>query len=114
MLRDCFLQEFDFLNVFGEAENALNLSQMVKSLEPDVFLMDLGLPELNGIEATKAIRMLDRLDALTIPIIGMTANAYKSDIDLSISVGMNSHLSKPIDSKLLLKEVNKYLKGEKI
>ena len=63
----------------------------------DVILMDLRMPVMNGIEATKAIRALDRDDARTIPIIAMTADAYADDVEHCKAAGMNDHLSKPID-----------------
>ncbi len=63
----------------------------------DVILMDIMMPVMDGIEATKAIRALDRSDAKTIPIIAMTANAYDEDIKKTHEAGMNAHLSKPID-----------------
>ena len=62
----------------------------------DVILMDIRMPEMTGLEATKAIRALDRSDAGSIPIIAMTANAYEEDVRLSKEAGMNYHLSKPI------------------
>ncbi|MGN0345337.1 MAG: ATP-binding protein [Lachnospiraceae bacterium] len=63
----------------------------------DLILMDIMMPKMNGYEATKAIRsMQDRPDAVTIPIIAMTANAFAEDVQASLDAGMNGHLSKPI------------------
>lgn len=67
----------------------------------DVVLMDIRMPVMNGIEATKAIRELERVDAKTVPIIAMTANAYDVDIKASLDAGMNAHLAKPIDPNKL-------------
>lgn len=67
----------------------------------DGVLMDIRMPELDGYEATKQIRALYRLDAKTVPIIAMTANAYDEDKKLSSQAGMNMHLSKPIDPTIL-------------
>jgi len=60
-------------------------------------LMDIRMPEMDGLEATEAIRALDRPDAKTIPIIAMTANAFDEDVQRSLQVGMNAHLSKPVE-----------------
>jgi len=63
----------------------------------DLIFMDVQMPNLNGYEATSRIRAEKRADAKTVPIIAMTANAYKEDVDRAIEAGMNAHLSKPID-----------------
>ena len=63
----------------------------------DAILMDVRMPEMDGLEATAAIRALDRPDARTIPIIAMTANAFDEDVQRSLQVGMNAHLSKPVE-----------------
>ena len=67
----------------------------------DAILMDVRMPEMDGLEATAAIRSLDRLDAKTIPIIAMTANAFDEDVQRSLQVGMDAHLSKPVDPEHL-------------
>ena len=70
----------------------------------DLILMDIMMPEMNGYETTKAIRNLpDRPDGKEIPIIAMTANAFAEDRIKSKEAGMNEHVSKPIDMKLLVK-----------
>ena len=71
--------------------------------EFDVILMDVMMPVMNGYEATKTIRTMDRSDAKKIPIIAMTANAFVEDRIKSKEAGMNEHVSKPIDTKLLVK-----------
>ena len=63
----------------------------------DAILMDVRMPEMDGLEATKLIRALERPDAKTIPIIAMTANAFDEDVQRSLQVGMNAHLSKPVE-----------------
>ena len=67
----------------------------------DAILMDVRMPEMDGLEATAAIRALDREDAHTIPIIAMTANAFDEDVQRSLQVGMNAHLSKPAEPEHL-------------
>ena len=64
----------------------------------DAILMDVKMPEMDGLEATKAIRALERTDAKDIPIVAMTANAFDEDIKRSLQAGMNAHLSKPFDA----------------
>ena len=68
----------------------------------DAILMDMMMPVLNGVDATKAIRALDRPDAKTIPIIAMTANAFKEDAQACIAAGMNAHLPKPIQMEQVI------------
>lgn len=67
----------------------------------DAVLMDILMPEMDGLEATAAIRAMDRPDAKMIPIIAMTANAFDEDVQRSLQVGMNAHLSKPVESERL-------------
>ena len=67
----------------------------------DAVLLDIQMPVMNGYEAARAIRNLDRPDAGTIPIIAMTANAFADDVQHAMEAGMNAHLSKPIDMEAL-------------
>jgi CheY-like chemotaxis protein/anti-sigma regulatory factor (Ser/Thr protein kinase) len=75
----------------------------------DAILMDVRMPVMDGLQATQKIRSLDREDAQTVPIIAMTANAYDEDREKSSQAGMNSHLAKPIDTKLLYETLNAFL-----
>lgn len=63
----------------------------------DVVLMDIRMPVMNGLEATKEIRAQEREDAKSIPIIALTANAYEEDVKNCLDAGMNEHIAKPID-----------------
>ena len=67
----------------------------------DAILMDVRMPEMDGLQATEQIRMLDRPDAKTIPIVALTANAFDEDVQRSLQVGMNAHLSKPVEPEHL-------------
>ena len=71
----------------------------------DVAILDIMLPVMNGFEATKAIRRSSHEQAKTIPIIAMTANAFSEDMQHSLAAGMNAHISKPVDMKLLKKTI---------
>ena len=63
----------------------------------DLILMDIQMPVMNGYEATKEIRKLDRRDAKTVSIVAMSANVFESDVRKSIESGMNDHIGKPIN-----------------
>ena len=80
-----------------------------KSNEYDTILMDIRMPIMDGYQATQAIRALDRADGKTIPIIAMTADAFSEDIQKCLKIGMNNHVSKPIDMKTLLRILSNYL-----
>jgi CheY-like chemotaxis protein len=74
----------------------------------DAILMDVMMPVMNGLDATRAIRASGRPDARTIPIIAMTANAYAEDITSSLEAGMDEHIAKPIDFDRLFAVLNQY------
>lgn len=76
----------------------------------DAILMDVQMPQMNGYEATRAIRSLDRPDARRIPIIAMTANAFSEDVEASRAAGMTAHIAKPIDVSVLKRTLEKVLK----
>ena len=83
-----------------EAENGEEAASMFERSPVghyDLIFMDIQMPVMDGYEATRTIRSLDRPDAATVPIIAMTANAYREDIERALATGMNGHLSKPID-----------------
>ena len=79
--------------------------------EYDMILMDVQMPVMNGYEATKAIRRSSHELAKTIPIIAMTANAFSEDIQHSLAAGMNAHISKPVDMKMLQKTIRSIKSG---
>ncbi len=87
---------------------ALERFSASKEGEFDAILMDVQMPVMNGYEATKAIRALDRTDAEKIPIIAMTANAFAEDERDALAAGMNVHLAKPIDVELLKQVIRQY------
>lgn len=74
--------------------------------EFDAIMTDIRMPVLNGLDAAKSIRAMERADAGTVPIIAITANAYNDDKELSLAAGINAHLTKPLDADQLLKTLN--------
>ena len=77
----------------------------------DAILMDMRMPEMNGLEATKAIREMERIDSKTIPIIALTANAFDEDVELSVRAGLNAHLSKPVEPVNLFETLETFIKA---
>ena len=75
----------------------------------DAILMDLRMPVMDGLEATRQIRALPRPDAQTVPIIALTANAFESDVKNSLDAGMNAHLSKPTDADMLYDTLKRFI-----
>ncbi len=76
----------------------------------DAILMDIRMPKLNGLDAAKRIRSLNRSDAAGIPIIALTANAFDEDVQLSLEAGMNAHLSKPVEPDALFMTLEKMVR----
>ena len=79
----------------------------------DAILMDVRMPVMDGLEATRAIRALDRLDAKSIPILAMTANAFDEDVQQSLQAGMNAHLSKPVEPEHLYKTLDHMIRSRR-
>ena len=75
----------------------------------DIILMDIMMPIMDGLEATRKIRALNRPDALAVPIIAMTANAFQQDVEQSLAAGMNEHLTKPLDGPQIANTMKKFL-----
>ena len=75
-----------------------------------MIFMDIQMPEMDGYEATRQIRALAAAQAKTIPIIAMTANVFREDIEKSLDVGMNGHIGKPIALEEVLKGLRQYLR----
>ena len=110
------IAEFVLQNEGAEVTKAWNGQEAVEIFgksEPgefDVILMDIMMPVVNGYEATKMIRSLDREDAKKIPIIAMTANAFTEDRIKAKAAGMDEHIAKPVDVELLIKVIHKLVK----
>jgi signal transduction histidine kinase/ActR/RegA family two-component response regulator len=75
----------------------------------DIIFMDVQMPLMNGYEATGSIRAMDRADARTVPIVALTANAFKEDVDKALESGMNAHIAKPVETDKLLEVLFRFL-----
>ena len=96
------------------AENGRIAVEMFSSHEEgyyDAILMDMRMPEMDGLEATRRIRGLDRNDAKTIPIIALTANVFDEDVQRSMQAGLDAHLSKPVEPELLFETLENLIKA---
>ena len=95
--------------IVNDGQQAVDIFSRNKPGTFDAILMDIMMPEMDGLSATKAIRALDREDAGTIPIIAMTANAFDEDEKKCMEAGMNAHLVKPLDIQKMKEAVCRYL-----
>ncbi|MBR2675959.1 MAG: response regulator [Solobacterium sp.] len=96
------------------AENGKIAVELFAEHEPgyyDAILMDLRMPEMDGLEATRKIRAMDRPDAKNIPIIALTANAFDEDVQRSLQAGMNAHLSKPVQPNTLFETLENMIEA---
>ena len=99
--------------IIDTAENGTIAVEKVKNSKPgdyDLILMDIQMPVMDGYEATRQIRAIEDMQLSNITIIAMTANAFEEDKVAAIDAGMNDHLSKPMDVKMLKSVLARYLK----
>ena len=108
------------LTMFGiiteRAENGRVCVDKVSAAEEgsfDLILMDVQMPEMNGLDATREIRKLSKPWASSIPIIAVTADAFSENVTECLNAGMNGHIAKPIDVKLVIKEIRRIREGGK-
>lgn len=99
------------VTIAENGEKAVKLFEVSEINYYTVIIMDIRMPIMNGYEATRKIRSLNRLDAKKIPIIALSANAFAEDKLQSLDAGMNEHLSKPIDREEVYRTIAKYLKS---
>ena len=107
----------ELLSYFGaqvervtDGEEAVRFFESGEEGQFDLILMDIQMPRMNGYDAARAIRALGRPDAARIPILAMTADAFTEDMILAETAGMNGHIAKPIDVKILIREIQKAIK----
>lgn len=99
--------------VLTKAGNGQEAVEIFRDSSPggfDIILMDIMMPEMDGLEATRTIRAMERTDAASIPIFAMSANSFDDDIRKSREAGMNEHLSKPLDAKKMVEMILSYIK----
>ena len=107
------------LSMFGitasRAENGRVCVDMISAAEKgsfDLIFMDVQMPEMNGLDATRTIRKLEDPWASSIPIVAMTADAFSENVTECLNAGMNGHIAKPIDIKLVVKEIRRIKEGK--
>ena len=86
--------------------------RLARECDPDVILLEGMLPEMDGCAACREIRKMERSDAKTVPIIAVTANAFAEDIARTTEAGMNGHIAKPIDFRLLIQLLETAMKKQ--
>jgi CheY-like chemotaxis protein len=101
-------------NTQMQIESAVNGAEALSLFEKnptkyDIIFMDIHMPIMDGYHATESIRALPHPAARTVPIIAMTANVFKEDVEKSIKCGMNAHIGKPINIKIVREILRKYL-----
>ena len=96
------------------AENGRVCVDMMSTAEKgsyELIFMDVQMPEMNGLDATRAIRKLEDPWASSIPIVAMTADAFSENVMECLDAGMNGHIAKPVDIKLVIKEIRRIKDG---
>ena len=102
--------EDDYELIFAEnGREALDMFRRSERGYYDAVLMDIRMPEKDGLETAEGIRALERPDASAVPIIAMTANAFDEDVQRSLQAGMNAHLSKPVEPERLYKTLGELI-----
>lgn len=111
-IAQCLLEERNFtVDCVYDGRQAV---ERIRTAEPgtyDVILMDILMPVMDGLEATRRIRSMEREDCRTIPIVAMSANAFDDDLKKSVECGMNGHLSKPVEVDKLYRTLDKVIRG---
>ena len=109
------------LAMFGittdRAENGQVCVDMIRNAQKgsyELIFMDIQMPQMNGLDATKMIRKLEDPWAASIPIVAMTADAFSENITECLNAGMNGHIAKPVDIKLVVKEIRRIREGRKL
>ncbi len=96
----------------ADGEEAVEMYLASEEGQYDIILMDIQMPKMNGYSASEAIRKANRADSKTVPIVAQTANAFKEDIDRALAIGMNSHISKPVEMEVLYETLYRFLRRE--
>ena len=109
-----FMSEYGECDVTVDGMEAIDAYLMsLEEKEPyDLICLDVMMPVMDGLTATKTIRSLERQDAKTIPIIAMTANAFREDAEKCMEAGMNAHLAKPLDDEKIKQTISEELRKQ--
>ena len=112
-IAQCLLEERGFaVDCVYDGAQAVERIRSTKPGTYDAILMDILMPVMDGLEATRAIRAMDREDCRTIPIVAMSANAFDDDLKKSVECGMNGHLSKPVEVDKLYRTLDGIVRGK--
>jgi CheY-like chemotaxis protein len=95
----------------ADGREALEKYAAVRDKDYDLILMDVHMPIMDGYEATRRIRRLEAPQAGSVPIIALTANAFKEDADRCLAAGMNDHIAKPVNKQFLMDKLKQFLLG---
>ena len=109
MIQKSFGDEFEI----ESAKNGRMAIELAESFRPDIILMDIQMPIMDGYKATRAIRRFSDKKKAGIPIVAMTANAFTEDKERALESGMNDHVAKPIDMKVLMSVLEEQICGHK-
>jgi CheY-like chemotaxis protein len=112
VLIKAMLSEIGYTNEIIEAKNGIEAIEKYQKMSPDLILMDVHMPELDGISATKKIREIELSTGNNVPIIALTAGALKEDQEKCFAVGMNDFLTKPLDFNLLKEKLRNILNND--
>ena len=106
LLHDC-----GNVDIAGEAGDGRGALETAARVHPDVVMLDIRMPLMDGHEAARAIRALPRADAASVPIIAMTADAFSEDIKKCLDAGMNGHIAKPVEPEQLYGTIAAFIKN---
>ena len=101
------LRAFEVFDIDINGKICVDMMNKAEKGQYDLIFMDVQMPEMNGLEATKTIRTLKNEWASSIPIVAMTADAFSENVAACMEAGMNGHIAKPIDIKLVIKEIRR-------
>ena len=110
---NCLKKSGFLVEAVGDGSDAVEIVEKMGPGYFDAVLMDIQMPVMNGYEATRLIRRMDREDAHRLPIIALSANSREEDVKNSLESGMNAHLSKPLDVQQLLNTLHTYVRDQK-
>ena len=108
MLGEILKDSYDVMYAENGADAAGRIKAWGKKIS--LVLLDLRMPEMDGLEATRTIRAMDREDAKVIPVIALTANAFDEDVQRSMQAGLNAHLSKPVQQDVLFETLESLIR----